>query len=185
MRHHNKTQEGKKSMSAARKLESSTHVISILKNLNQQAAISEKEVLGYLDISEKTLTNWKSDKSEAPTKAKRLFRLNETVECAVDFEIPKNQIKQILTAPVPVTSEEVEPASLLTAIQGEPENALLGALIRMVVERFSNQLKELSGSEIRLSRDEFANLLKNIEKPEDPSKNLQSARQRYLKSRIV
>lgn len=156
-------------------------IAQIFIELESTAAISERDLISYLDVADKTLRNWKTAKAPEAnsTKFLRLRRLKEVVDTATSKALSKSMIRQLLVAPL--DAEDSEQKSLVDIIRNEPETAFFSQIVQLVVENFKNR-QNTSGHFV-LNNADFDRLAMELQSDREPSEAVQRARVRFSQLR--
>ncbi len=153
----------------AKKLRGSP-IARIFEELESTAAISERDLIAYLDVGDKTLRNWRTAKvSEASsTKFLRLRRLKEVVDTAMENALSKQMIRQLLVAPLDVNDSEQK--SIVDIIRNEPDTKFFTQIVHLLVENFKS--RQNTTGHFVLNNEDFDQLAMNFQSDRKPSAEL-------------
>lgn len=156
-------------------------IAQIFIDLESTAAISERDLIAYLDVADKTLRNWKTAKTPeaSSTKFLRLRRLKEVVDTAMSNALSKSMIRQLLVAPL--DAEDSEQKSLVDIIRNEPETEFFSQIVQLVVENFKN--RQNTNGHFVLNNADFDRLAMDLQSDREPSEAVQRARERFSQMR--
>lgn len=148
----------------------------IFADLESTAAISERDLIAYLDVGDKTLRNWRTSKvSEASsTKFLRLKRIKEVVDMAKESALPKPMIRQLLVAPLDVNDSEQK--SIVDIIRNEPGTTFFTQIVHLVVENFKNRQNPMG--HFVLNNEDFDRLSMDLQSDCEPSEAIRRAQVR-------
>lgn len=152
-------------------------IAQIFADLESAASISERDLIAYLDVGDKTLRNWKTAKvSEASsTKFLRLKRLKEVVDAAIENALSKPMIRQLLVAPLYVNDSEQK--SIVDIIRSEPETEFFSQIVHLVVENFKS--RQNTTGHFVLNNEDFDRLAMELQSEREPSEAIRRARERF------
>ncbi|MGZ6488285.1 MAG: hypothetical protein ACXWQQ_17220 [Pseudobdellovibrio sp.] len=156
-------------------------IARIFEELEETASINERDLSSYLDVSDKTLRNWKSAKVRdvSSTKVLRLRRLKEVVDEARGSSFSKPMIRQLLISPLDITDSEQK--SIVDLIRSEPETQFFTQILKMHLENF--KVRHSANGHFVLSNDDFDRLAKDLQEDKEPSEAVKNARDRFAKLR--
>lgn len=135
-----KEQEKKKSMAAAQKLDANFTGESITNFLKDNMGISETMVAALLDVTPRTLLNWRETSYEqlkASGKSQRLTAMYDFVFRATELGVPKSAMVSLLQEPL-IESEEAN--TPLSFIVYDPKNPCLAATTDLIIKNFKKLL---------------------------------------------
>lgn len=138
--------------------------------LKDAAAITERELTGYLDIAPRTLQNWLNNMPTTAEngKALRLVRLKQVVQQAIESSLPNAQIKQLLVAPL--DESDVEQKSILHFIREEANSAYFSQVLALLISSFRDRRSE--NPTFKLSENDFRRVKSQLEQPAQPTEYL-------------
>lgn len=164
----------------AKKLRASP-IARIFDELESTASISERDLISYLDVGDKTLRNWRNAKvSEAnSTKFLRLRRLKEVVDMAMENALSKSMIRQLLVAPLDLNDQLQK--SIVDLIRSEPETEFFNQIVHLVVENFKTRQNTMG--HFVLNNEDFDRLAVDLQSDREPSEAVRRARERLSQLR--
>lgn len=153
-------------------------IAQIFEELESVASISERDLISYLDVGDKTLRNWKTAKiSEASsTKFLRLRRLKEVVDFAMENALTKQMIRQLLVAPLDLTDQEQK--SIVDIIRNEPETKFFTQIVHLVVENFKS--RQNTTGHFVMNNEDFDRFAMELQSDREPSEAVRRARERFI-----
>ncbi len=157
-------------------------IARIFDELESTAAISERDLVSYLDVGDKTLRNWRTAKiSEASsTKFLRLRRLKEVVDLAMQNALSKSMIRQLLVAPLDLNDQSQK--SIVDLIRTEPETEFFNQIAHLLVENF--KIRHSTMGHFVLNNEDFDRLAVDLQN-DQPSEAVRRARERLSQLRKV
>lgn len=155
-----------------------TNIAHIFDELETNADIKERDLVYFLDVADKTLRNWKSSNTTDSQSGKvlRLHRLKEVVDAAIENEISKPQIRQLLLAPL--NSKDQNQRSIVDVIKSEPETQFFSEMVSMLIENF--RARNSNYGHYTLNNEDFERIVKDLESDRKPSEAIMRARQNFL-----
>jgi hypothetical protein len=156
-------------------------IAQIFVELEMSAAISERDLIAYLDVGDKTIRNWKTAKvSEAnSTKFLRLRRLKEVVDTAMSNALSKTMIRQLLVAPLDINDDEQK--SIVDIIRNEPETKFFHQIVQLVVDNF--KARQNTNGHFVLNNEDFDRFAMDLQSDREPSEAVKRARERFAQLR--
>lgn len=156
-------------------------IARIFVELESTAAISERDLIAYLDVADKTIRNWRTAKtSEAnSTKFLRLKRLKEVVDMAISNALSKTMIRQLLVAPL--DTNDAEQKSIVDLIRSEPDTEFFHQIAQLVVDSFKS--RQNTNGQFVLNNEDFDRLAMELRSDREPSEAVNRARERFAQLR--
>jgi hypothetical protein len=156
-------------------------IARIFVELETTAAISERDLIAYLDVADKTIRNWRTAKtSEAnSTKFLRLRRLKEVVDTAISNALSKTMIRQLLVAPLDIN--DAEQKSIVDIIRSEPDTEFFHQIVQLVVDNFKS--RQSTSGQFVLNNEDFDRLAMDLQSDREPSEAVKRARERFAQLR--
>lgn len=131
-----KDQEKKKSMTAAKQLDPNFTGETIINFLKESMGISETMVAALLDVTPRTLLNWRETSYEAlkqSGKSQRLTAMYDFVFRATELKVPQSAMVSLLQEPL-IEGEGV--STPLSFIIDDPKNPCLTATKDLIIKNF-------------------------------------------------
>lgn len=131
-------------MGAAEKYNSEEWAESSITYLCDILRINQTILAGFLNVTERTVENWKTKKNIdiciGQNKGRRLLKFEEIVTKSISAGLTPVQIMNMLNEPIVQAGQDDEDTfTLLYFIAFDPENKLLSGQVDMMIKKYKDE----------------------------------------------